>query len=82
MEDAITAYEALDLILSATDQFDSIFGYWISVSFAVIVGIFVARDQLNLALTSTIGILYLVACIMFAIRFISVQQLISEVTTH
>ena len=78
MDLGLTTYEALDLMASLSDQLDSIFGYWISVSFAVVIGVFVAKDHLNIGLALCIGALYLIASIMFAARWYAVMVLIQE----
>ncbi len=79
MDSSLTSYEALDLVFTLSAQLDSIFSYWISASFAVVVGTFVARDQLNLGLTLCIGSLYFLASAMFAVRWLSAGYLGQQV---
>ena len=78
----MTQYEAIDLIISAGANFDSIFGYWISVSFAVIVATFIVRDQFNIGLTLAVSAMYLVASAMFALRFVTLASLLVDARSH
>ena len=78
----MTAYEALDLLTSGSSVFDQIFGYWVSVSFAVIAGSFIAREHISFPLMLTIVVMYAIASFMFASRFYSQFQLMSEVMGH
>ena len=76
MESSLTFYEALDLITNTSDQLDTLFYYWISASFAVIVTAYMAKDHLNLPITLGISVLYILASIMFAARFYAMINLI------
>ena len=82
VDSAMTAYEALDLLTSGSSVFDQIFGYWVSVSFAVIAGSFIAREHISFPLMLTIVVMYAIASFMFASRFYSQFQLMSEVMGH
>ena len=79
MNPGMSAYEVLDLVSNASAQFDAIFSYWISVTFAVVAGTFIAREQINLGLALTIASVYAAAALMFAVRFYSNIQLMSGV---
>jgi len=63
-----SAYELVDIIISLAGQIDSLFNYWISASFAVIVSSYIAKDHLNRRITISISVLYVLASIMFAAR--------------
>jgi len=78
MDITLTTYEALDLMVTLSDQLDSIFGYWISTSFAMVVGIYVAKEHLNFGLAMCIGVLYLIASMMFGSRWIAAGSMIQE----
>ena len=79
LDTPLTTYETLDLVFTMSAQLDSIFSYWISASFAVVIGVFVARDHLNLGLAVCIGALYFLASTMFAVRWISAGVLGQEI---
>ena len=78
----MSTYEVLDLISSGSSVFDQIFGYWVSVSFAVIAGSFIAREHINFPLMFTVVLMYAIASFMFATRFYSQFQLMSELMDH
>ena len=77
MNESLTNYETVDVILTAGGQLDSLFNYWISASFAVIVSAYVGRAHFNYAITLSISLLYLLACAMFATRFYSLATLVN-----
>ena len=79
MDATLTTYETLDLVFTMSAQLDSIFSYWISASFAVVIGVFVAREHLNFGLALCIGALYFLASAMFAVRWVSAGILGQEV---
>ncbi len=78
----MTQYEALDLLVSASANFDSVFGYWISVSFAAIAATFVVRKELSLGLALAIAGIYLVASVMFLSRFGTLAALLVDARNH
>jgi hypothetical protein len=79
VEPEMSAYEVLDLVSGTSAVFDSIFSYWITVSFGVVAGAFIARDHINLGLALTMATVYAVGSVMFALRFYSNGQLLSHV---
>jgi hypothetical protein len=78
----MTEYEAIDLLLSSGDNFDSIFGYWISVTFAAVAATYVVRDELSIGLALTIAGTYVVASLMFMMRFATVIPLMTNARNH
>jgi hypothetical protein len=68
MNESLTSYEAIDLYLTIAGQMDQLINYWISASFAVILSAFVGKNHLNLPIAAAISILYLLVCILFALR--------------
>ena len=82
MENEMINYEALDLMISASAQFDAIVSYWISVSLAVIAGCYVAREEMSGGLAVTLASVYAMACAMFASRFYSNALLMSGMINH
>ena len=78
----MTQYEAIDLIISAGSNFDAIFGYWISVSFAVIGATYIVRNELNIGLVLAISGVYLVASAMFLVRFSTLATLLVDARNH
>jgi hypothetical protein len=78
----MTEYETIDLLLSASENFDSLFGYWISVTFAVVAATFVVRNELNVALALTIAATYLVATLLFLTRFATMASLLTNVMSQ
>ena len=80
MNETLTDYELVDIVLTVGGQLDALFGYWISASFAVIVSAYIARIHFNYAITLSISLLYLLACAMFAVRFCSLFTLVNHYT--
>jgi hypothetical protein len=78
----MTTYEVLDLLNSGYSVFDQIFNYWVSVSFAVVAGCYVAREHFSFPLMLTVVLLYALASFMFAVRFYSQFLLLSEASNH
>ena len=80
MNETLSLYEALDLIANISGQLDSLFNYWISASFAVIVGTFIGREHLKYAATLSISLLYFLASAMFLSRFWAMVALLLHYT--
>ena len=76
MLESLTAYELIDIVVSIGGQLDSLFNYWISASFAVVVSSFIGKDHFNYAVTLSVSVLYFLASSMFAIRFIYTSSMI------
>lgn len=76
MNQIMSSYEIVDLIISVTAQMDSLFNYWMSASFAVIVSSYIAKEHFNYPLTLSISVLYLFASIMFVTRYYAMSTLI------
>lgn len=70
MSATLTSYEAIDLILSLSGQIDTLFNFWLSASFAVILSAFIGRAHFALLVTAAISALYAMGCILFAARFL------------
>lgn len=71
----MSLYEITDVILSISGQSDTLFSYWISASFAVIVSSYIGKTHYNFSITLSISILYLLASFMFLARFYSMSTI-------
>ena len=69
MNEGISTFELVELIAIFSGQLDSLFSYWISASFAVLISTYAGKDHFNFAITLSISILYLMASMMFLARF-------------
>ena len=76
MSDSLTLYEGIDLVLNATAQIDQTQNYWLSATFAVVLTAFVARNHLNLLVTSVISLLYILGTLLFFTRTAALAELL------
>jgi len=58
MNQIISSYEVAELIINVTGQMDSLFNYWMSASFAVLVGSYIGREHFNFSITLSINSLH------------------------
>ena len=72
----MTSFELAELLINVTGQMDSLFNYWMSASFAVLVGVYIGKDHFNKSITVSISILYLLASILFIARYYAMSTLI------
>jgi hypothetical protein len=82
VESEMVNYEALDLMISVSAQFDAIVSYWISISLAVIAGCYVVRKEMSGGLAATLAPVYAIASAMFASRFYANMLLMSDLNNH
>jgi len=75
MNYTMSVYEMINLIVIISDQLDSLFNYWISASFAVLVSTYIGKEKFNFTITLCISILYFLASIMFLIRLYGMMNL-------
>lgn len=80
MNEIMTTYEIADLVISVTGQMDSLFNYWMSASFAVLVGSYIGKEHFNYSITLSISILYFLASMMFVARYFAMSTLIVSYT--
>ena len=71
MNEGSDTLEIISVIMAGSSDFDSIFNYWISASFAVIISARLGRNQFNFRLTAAISLLYFLVSTMFLVRFYS-----------
>ena len=76
MNQIMSPYEIAELVISVTGQMDSLFNYWMSASFAVIVSSYIGKDHFNYSITLSISVLYVLASVMFVARYFAMGTLI------
>lgn len=76
MNELMSSYEIAELIINVTGQMDSLFNYWMSASFAVLVGSYIGREHFNFSITLSISVLYFLATMMFLARYYAMSTLI------
>ena len=76
MNQIMSSYEIAELIFNVTGQMDSLFNYWMSASFAVLVSSYIGREHFNFSITLSISVLYFLASIMFLARYYAMSTLI------
>ena len=67
----MTAAELHALMFTAIQIQDSVFQFWLSASFAVIVATYIGRERISRRVFVLIGVLYLGASALFVARFIN-----------
>jgi uncharacterized membrane protein (DUF485 family) len=72
----MTSFELAELLISVTGQMDSLFNYWMSASFAVLVSSYIGKDHFNGSITLSISVLYFLASMMFVARYYAMSTLI------
>ena len=80
MNQIMSSYEIAELIINVTGQMDSLFNYWMSASFAVLVSSYIGREHFNFSITLSISVLYFLASIMFLARYYAMSTLIAYST--
>jgi uncharacterized membrane protein (DUF485 family) len=80
MNEIMSIYEIADLVISVTGQMDSLFNYWMSASFAVLVGSYIGKEHFNYSTTLSISALYFLASMMFFARYYAMSTLIVSYT--
>jgi hypothetical protein len=60
--------EPIEFLQENLAAIDSQFEFWLTITFAVVVASFLARDQLSRALRVSVATLYLLAVVMLALR--------------
>ena len=79
--ESISNYELIQLIQNALALVESAFQYWLSVSIAVVIASFIAKNILSRKIRIWISILYILASALFATRyFLMRNQLVLLVT--
>jgi uncharacterized membrane protein (DUF485 family) len=76
MNQIMSTFEAADLIISVTGQMDSLFNYWMSASFAVLISSYIGKEHFNHSITLSISVLYFLASLMFLARYYAMSILI------
>ena len=76
MNQIMSSYEIAELIINVTGQMDSLFNYWMSASFAVLVSSYIGREHFNFSITLSISVLYFLASMMFVARYYAMSTLI------
>ena len=76
MNEIMSSYEVADLVISVTGQMDSLFNYWMSASFAVLVSSYIGKEHFNYSITLSISVLYFLASMMFVARYYAMSTLI------
>jgi hypothetical protein len=76
MNELMSPFELAELIINVTGQMDSIFNYWMSASFAVLISSYIAKEHFNYSITLTISVLYFLASIMFLSRYYAMTTLL------
>jgi hypothetical protein len=61
MNQIMSTFEIADLIISVTGQMDSLFYYWMSASFAVLISSYIGKEHFNYSITLSISLLYFLA---------------------
>ncbi|MBL4573749.1 MAG: hypothetical protein JKY86_11835 [Gammaproteobacteria bacterium] len=76
----MSTYELAELVISVTGQMDSLFNYWMSASFAVLVSSYIGKEHFNYSITLSISVLYFLASMMFVARYYAMTTLIINYT--
>ena len=76
MNEIMSAYEIAELVINVTGQMDSLFNYWMSASFAVLVSSYIGKEHFNYSITLSISVLYFLASMMFVARYYAMSTLI------
>ena len=76
MNELMSPFELAELIINVTGQMDSLFNYWMSASFAVLISSYIAKEHFNYSITLTISVLYFLASIMFLSRYYAMTTLL------
>ena len=76
MDQIMSSFELAELLVSVTGQMDSLFNYWMSASFAVLVSSYIGKDHFNYSITLSISVLYFLASMMFVARYLAMSTLI------
>jgi hypothetical protein len=66
--DTISNAELIELTLASSEHIHVQYQYWLSITFALIVACFVARDQLLSRMRIVLGVMYLVNTFLFLMR--------------
>jgi len=69
--ESISNAELIDLAFSAADHIYAQFQFWLSITFALIVACFVARDQLGLHVRKALAVLYITATCLIVYRLVA-----------
>lgn len=72
----MSSFEIAELIIGVTGQMDSLFNYWMSASFAVLISSYIGKEHFNYSITLSISILYFFASVMFLARYYAMSTLI------
>lgn len=80
MNQIMSTFEIADLIISVTGQMDSLFYYWMSASFAVLISSYIGKEHFNYSITLSISLLYFLASLMFLARYYAMTTLIIHYT--
>jgi hypothetical protein len=76
MNELMSPFELAELIINVTGQMDSLFNYWMSASFAVLISSYIAKEHFNYIITLTISVLYFLASVMFLSRYYAMTTLL------
>lgn len=76
MNQIMSSFEIAELIISVTGQMDSLFNYWMSASFAVLISSYIGKEHFNYSITLSISVLYFFASMMFLARYYAMSTLI------
>jgi hypothetical protein len=66
----LSEYELTSLVFALFRDMDSMIQFWIQATFAVVVAVFVAGDRLSRWMRGTIAVLYLIASVQAALRWV------------
>ena len=80
MDQLFSSFELAELLIGVTEQMDSLFNYWMSASFAVVISVYIGRDHFNLPISLSVGVLYFMASVMFVARYYAMSTLIVQYT--
>lgn len=72
----MSEFEIAELIIAVTSQLDSLFNYWMSASFAVLVSSYIGKEHFNYSITLSISVLFFLASTMFFARYYAMSTLI------
>ena len=76
MNELMSPFELAELIINVTGQMDSLFNYWMSASFAVLISSYIAKEHFNYLIPLTISVLYFLASVMFLSRYYAMTTLL------
>jgi len=76
MNELMSPFELAELIINVTGQMDSLFNYWMSATFAVLISSYIAKEHFNYSITLSISVLYFLASVMFLSRYYAMSTLL------